>query len=256
MRVPAGIHVWKAGINQMPFLDDIGANDETLQHPIWGVFGLIKDNLERVIAANVGWSIQLLPAIAALAFPQLPSVLRVVFIIYSAAMLIPATGVLFVWMARVNQHEALHLETLKEDVRRLALPSLLSLAPLFGLLGINVLVIALLGLLHVLLLDVLARFTFLVLLVCSLYWGPLFAAYPGRLPSFLLRQSLLLVWKYPAPTLATGLLVVLVAAIGIGSIAGFFLIAPVVVALLQTRRCAALLARSRARQERIGVGTL
>lgn len=240
----------------MPFLDDSGANDEALQHPTWGVFALLKDNLERMVAVNVGWSLQLLPAIAALAFPQLPLVVRVLFTLYSAAMLIPASGVLFVWMARVNQHEALHLDLLKEDFRRLALPSLLCLAPLFGLLGICYLAIVLLSLLHILLLDVLARFTLLVLLVSALYWGPLFAASPGRLPFFLLRQSLLLVWKYPAPTLATGLLVVLVAAIGIGSIAGFFLIAPVVGALLQTRRCAALLAREQARHARIGVRTL
>jgi hypothetical protein len=240
----------------MPFLDDIGADDEALQHPIWGVFALIKDNLERMVAANVGWSAQLLPAIAALAFPQLPAVVRVIFIIYSTVMLIPATAVLFVWMARVNQHETLHLEMLKKDFRHLALPSLLCLAPLFGLLGMCYMVIVLLGLIHILLLDVLARFTFLVLLVSALYWGPLFAAYPGRLPLFLLRQSLLLVWKYPTQTAVTGLLVLLVTAIGIGSIAGFFLIAPVVVALLQTRRCFALLARSRARQERFSVGTL
>ncbi len=240
----------------MPFMDDIGADDEALRHPVWGVFALVKDNLERMVAANVGWSAQLLPAIAALAFPQLPTAARVLFMLYSAAMLTPASGVLFVWMARVNQHEALHLETLKEDFRRLALPSLLCLAPLFGLLGICYLVIVLLGLIHILLLDVLARFALLVLLVSALYWGPLFAAYPGRLPFFLLRQSLLLVWKYPAQTVGTGLLVLLALVIGIGSIAGFFLIAPVVAALLQTRRCFSLLARERARREQFSVGAL
>src|SRR5579871_511321 len=119
----------------MPFLDDIGPDDEALQRPIWGVFALVKDNLERVVAANVGWAIQLLPVIAALAFPQLPVAVRVLLLIYSAVVLTPATGILYVWMARVNQHEMLRLEMLKEDFRNLALPGLFCLAPLFGSLG-------------------------------------------------------------------------------------------------------------------------
>lgn len=240
----------------MPFLDDIGSDDEALQRPVWGVFALIRDNLERVMAANIGWSLQLFPAIAALAFPQLPAVVRVLLILYSALVFTPATGILFTWMARVNQHETLRLAMLKEDLRELALPSLLGLAPLFGLLGLCYLAIVLLGLAHILLLDVLARFTLLVLLVCALYWGPLFAEEPGRLPFSTLRQSLLLVWKYPGQTVATGLLAALVALIGFASLAGFFLIAPVIVALLQTRRCLALLARESARQKKFKAGVL
>jgi hypothetical protein len=247
--------VWKAG-NTMPFLNDIDPDDEALQRPVWGVFALVKDNLERVVMANIGWSIQLLPAIAALAFPQLPSVARVLLIFYSTIILTPATGVLFVWMARVNQRETLRLEMLREDFCNLALPSLLCLAPLFGSLGICYVVILLLSLVHILLLDVLARFTLLVLLVCALYWGPLFAEYPGRSSFFLLRQSLLLVWNYPGPTLITALIALLVAVAGVTSVAGFFLIAPVVIALLQTRRCFALLARERVQQKRFKVDTV
>lgn len=237
----------------MPFLDDIGVDDEALQHPIWGAFGLLKDNLERVMMANVGWSLQVLPAIAALAFPQLPFVARLLLILYSTIALTPATGLLYTWMARVNQRETLRLEMLKEDFRNLALPSLLCLAPLFGLLGICYAAVVLLGLVHILLLDVLARFSLLVLLICALYWGPLFAEYPERSPLSILRQSLLLVWNYPGQTAVTGLLVVLIAVVGIISVAGFFLIAPVMVALLQTRRCFALLARERARQKKFKV---
>src|SRR6266851_4940069 len=109
----------------MPFFHDTGADDEALERPIWGVFALVKDNLERVMLANIGWALQLLPALAALAFPQLPLALRLV------------------------------------------------------------------------LLDTLARFLFIILLVCALHWGPLFAEYPGHSVFFLLRKSLLLVWRYP-----------------------------------------------------------
>lgn len=240
----------------MPFLDDIGADDEALRRPVWGVFALVKDNLERVVAVNIGWALQLLPAIAALAFPQIPLIARVLLVFYSALALMPATGVLFVWMARVNQHETLRLEMLKEDFRRLALPSLLCLAPLFGLLGICYALVPLLGLAHILLLDVLVRFILLILLVSAFYWGPLFAEYSDRSPLFLLRQSLLLLWNYPGQMLATCLVAALVVAIGVFSIAGFFSIAPVAAALLLTRRCFALLAREQARQNKFKVGAV
>lgn len=240
----------------MPFLDDIGADDEALRRPIWGVFALIKDNLERVVTVNIGWAVQLLPAIAALAFQQIPLAVRVLLVLYSALMLMPATGLLFVWMARVNQHEMLRLEMLKEDFRRLVLPSLLCLAPLFGLLFMCYALVLLLGLAHILLFDVLVRFILLILLVSAFYWGPLFAEYPERSPFFILRQSLLLLWNYPGQTLATCLAVALVVAIGVISVAGFFLIVPVVAALLLTRRCFALLAREQARQNRLKAGAV
>jgi hypothetical protein len=235
----------------MPFLDDIGPDDEALQRPIWGVFALLKDNLERVLVANAGWAIQLLPVLAAVAFPQLPLVVRVIMVIYSALALTPATALLFVWMARVNQHEMLRLEMLKEDLRELLLPGLLCLAPLFGLLGMYYVAVVLLSFAHILLLDALARFVLLILLASALYWGPLFAEYPGRSPFFLLQRSLWLLWRYPGTTLVTGLLALLVMGIGVFSVAGFFLIAPAVAALLATRRCFALLARERRRQERL-----
>lgn len=240
----------------MPFLDDISADDEALQRPIWGVFVLVKDNLERLVAVNIGWSLQLLPAVAAFGFAGLPAVLRICMILYSATALAPATAILFVWMARANQHELPRLEMLREDFRALLLPGFTRLAPLFGSLGLCYIAILLLGLAHLLLLDVLARFALLVLLTCSLYWGPLFASNPERSPVFLLRQSLLLVWNYPGPTVVTGLVVLLMAVLGIVSVAGFFLIVPVVVALLQTRRCRALLAREQLRLRKFKVGNI
>lgn len=240
----------------MPFLNDIGADDEVLRRPIWGVFALVKDNLERVLLANVGWSLQMLPAIAAFGFPELPTIIRVLLILYSATALAPATAILYAWMARVSQGEMLRLEMLKESFRELALPSLLRMAPLFGVLGLGYLAILLLGFAHILLLDTLARFAFLVLLTCALYWGPLFAEYPDRSPLFLLRQSLLLVWKYPGPTVLTGLVVLLVAAFGVLTVVSLFVIVPAVIALLQTRRCLELLARERTRQSRSRVGII
>lgn len=240
----------------MPFLNDIGADDEILQRPIWGAFALVKDNMERVLLANIGWSIQMLPAIAAFGFPELPAIIRMLLILYSATALAPATAILYVWMARVSQGEMLRLEMLKEDFHELVLPSLVHMAPLFGVLGLNYVVILLLGFAHILLLDTLARFTLLVLLTCALYWGPLFARHPDRSPAFLFRQSLLLVWKYPGRTTLTGLVVLLIAAFGVFTVVSFFVIVPAIVALLQTRRCLELLAREQTRQSRFKVDSV
>ncbi len=238
----------------MPFFEDIGADDEVLHRPIWGAFALVKDNLECLIVANIGWSLQLLPAIIAFFFATLPLIVRIVFVLYSIVALIPATGVLFKFMARVCQYETLRLDLIKEDFREQALSSFINLSPLFGTLALFFWLAVFTSGMHVLLLDVLLRFVILVLLVCSLYWGPLFVEYPGRSSLFLLRQSALLAWRYPAPTLLTGTVVVLAMVLGVVSIGGLFLIVPVIVALLQTRRCHELLTQERLRQHKNKVG--
>ncbi len=234
----------------MPFFEDIGSEDEILHRPIWGAFALVKDNLERLIVANIGWSLQLLPAIVAYGFVMLPPAVRILFVLYSFIVLVPATGVLFRLMARVCQSEMLRLDMLKEDLREVALPSFISLSPLLGTLALFFWLALFTSALHILLLDVLLRFFILALLVCSVYWGPLFAQYPGRSSLFLLRQSALLAWRYPVPTLQTGIVVVLAMVLGVVSIGGLFLIVPVVVALLQTRRCHELLAQEHLRQQK------
>jgi len=234
----------------MPFFEDIGADDEVLQRPIWGAFALIKDNLERLVITNLAWSLQFVPAMLALAFTGLPTILRVLLLLYSAIVLVPATGTLFRLMARVAGYEALRFELVKEEFHEVALRSFICLSPLFGMVGLLLWFTVLASFAHIILLDILMRFTLLVLFVCASYWGPLFAEYSMRSPLFILQQSLLLVWRYPAPTLLTGAVVLLAMIIGTVSIGGLFLIVPVVVALLQTRRCYELLARESARQQR------
>jgi hypothetical protein len=234
----------------MPFFEDIGAEDEILHRPIWGAFALVKDNLERLIATNIGWSLQLLPAIIAYSFVALPLIVRLVFVLYSLIAIVPATGMLFRLTARVCQYETLRLDMIKEDFREVARPSFISLSPLLGMLALFFWLAVFSSLLHILFLDVLIRFTLLLLLVCALYWGPLFAEYPGRSALFLLRQSALLAWRYPVPTLQTGIIVLLAMVVGTISVGGLFLIVPVVVALLQTRRCQELLMQQHLMQQK------
>ena len=237
----------------MPFFEDIGSDDEILHRPIWGAFALVKDNLERLITTNIGWSLQLLPAIVAYGFVALPPIVRLLLVLYSLIAIVPATGVLFRQMARVCQYETLRLDMLKEDFREMARPSFVSLSPLLGMLALFFWLAVFSSFLHILLLDVLIRFVLLVLLICALYWGPLFAEYPGRSALFLLRQSALLAWRYPVPTLQTGIIVLFAMVVGAVSIGGLFLIVPVVVALLQTRRCQELLMQQRLRQQKRGL---
>jgi hypothetical protein len=235
----------------MPFLQDIDADDEALQRPIWGAFALLKDNIERLLAANLFWSVNLFPGILALAFPAIPAVLRVIMVLYTLTALVPATGVLYIWMARVTRGEPLTLAMVQEDLQEFWLPILLHLMPLFALLGTTLLLIILASSVHFLILDTLLRFALLILVVCALYWGPLFAEFPDRSPLFLLQTSLRLFWRYPGATMLTGLVVLLVSAVGAATVVMYFVIVPTLVALLQTRRCLELLAREDARSAKI-----
>lgn len=235
----------------MPFFEDIGADDEALQRPIWGAFALVKDNLEGLILANIGWALQLLPAVLAFCFVMLPLFVRIIFVLYSLVAIVPATGVLFKLMARVCQYETLRMDIVREDFRAVVRSSFVSLSPLAGALALIFWLSIFSSSLHIFLLDVLLRFTLLFLLVCSLYWGALFVEYPGRSALFLLRKSALLVWRYPLPTFQTGIVVVLALVLGAISIGGLVLIVPVVMALLQTRRCHTLLVQEALRRQRL-----
>ncbi|WP_376794040.1 hypothetical protein [Thermogemmatispora sp.] len=230
----------------MPFFEEFEADalaEETLRRPIRGAFALLREQLERLVALNVGWALQLLPALVALAWPGWPLGLRLLLVAYSALALMPATALLFSGVARLNRQEPLDLVTLGAELRRLALPSLRTLAPLPGLCGLLCLLIVAVGPVRLLLVDVLLRLGLLVLLFSAAYWGPLFLAEPEQ-PAWLLGgRALRLAWRYPLATACSLLLVLAIMLVGYLSIAGFFLIAPVLAALLLWRRTLVLLAR-------------
>ncbi len=220
----------------MAFLDDTDIDEQSLHHPIWGAFLQVKDNLERLVALNLLWALQLVPAMVAFAFPSLPIVLRFLLFLYSATVIAVATGALFALVARICQDEAPRPETVRQAIREYALPGLRRLAPLYGLVGLNLLLILLATPAGLMMADVALRLLLLLLLVCSSYWGPLFAAHPERSLLVLLRQSVILVWRYPGPTLLTCLVSLAALTLGAISIGGLFLIVPVLVVILQTRR--------------------
>jgi hypothetical protein len=89
---------------------------------------------------------------------------------------------------------------------------------------------------QLLVLDVLARLLILLLGVCAVYWGPLFAARPAQSALAVLRESVRLAWRFPLLTVLAGMASLLAAALGLISVGGMVLVVPVLVVLLQTQQ--------------------
>lgn len=217
----------------MPFLDDTGVRDER-RGPRWAAFATLADQVERLVAVNVGWSLQLLPGVLALAFPAWPPVLRIALLVYTGLALVPATGALYGLAGRAVDGDLLSVDLAVATLRELALPSLRALAPLYGALGLVVGWAALPGASGTPALDTLAPLAALLLLTAAGYWGPLVAAEPDRPAWPVLRASARLVWRAPGSTLLTAGVVAGALVVGAVSVGGLFLVVPVLVALLQT----------------------
>jgi hypothetical protein len=225
----------------MPFFDNSGVDLDEERGPIWAAFATLRDQLERFVLLNLAWSIQIVPALAAVMLPEWPGVVRLVLFLYSGIALAIATGLLYglVWAA--VEREPLSLELAQDELRRLALPGMRSLAPLYGLIGLALLAATWsstgqtdTGASLYFVIEVVARLLLLVLLLCSMYWGPLFAHNPHTPAWAIARMSLRLIWQSPGRSLLLFGVVLVAGLIGAVSIGGVFLIVPVVIALLQT----------------------
>jgi len=228
----------------MPFVADIEARDES-RGPIWRSFAVVRDNVELLLVLNLGWSLQLLPGVLALAFPQLPLWLRFTMGLYSATILIPATGVLYALTFAAARGEQLSMELAILSWRELALPSLRTLTPLYGVFGVLIWLAIIVGS-AMPIVTTLATLACLLWYLCATYWGPMLAAHPDTDVASVVRDSLRLVWRYPAETFVTALAAALALVVGMVSIGGLVLIVPVVIALLHTQRYLDLVAREAA----------
>jgi hypothetical protein len=218
----------------MPFVADVGMRDEPWG-AIWRPFAIIRDNIEQLVTLNLAWSVQLIPGILALAFPQWPLWLRVVLGLYSATAVIPATGVLYALTLAACRGEQLSRDLAIESLRELALPSLRLLTPLFGAFGILIWS-ALLVEPNAPFVTTLATVVGLLWYLCATYWGPLLVSQPGASIAVVAGRSTELVWRYPAQTCVTALVATIALLVGLISIGGVLLIVPVVVALLHCQR--------------------
>jgi uncharacterized membrane protein len=225
----------------MPFVADIGTRDDAPE-PIWGPFVVIRANIESLVVLNLGWSLQLLPGVLALAFPQLPLWLRIAMGLYSATAVIPATGVLYALTLAATRGEQVSKELVILSWRHLALPSFRMLTPLYGVFGLLIWLAILVGP-TMPVVTTLATLACLLWYLCTTYWGPMLAVDPGMDVITVARGSLRLVWRYPAETFLTGLVAAAALVVGMVSIGGLVLIVPVLIALLHTQRYLDLTAR-------------
>jgi len=85
------------------------------------------------------------------------------------------------------------------------------------------------------LVNVAAQLAILLLAVTSLYWCPIFAEDAQASALKIVKRSVEITWRYPVATLALGLFALFVWVLGVVSIAGLLLIAPVLSACLQTQ---------------------
>jgi hypothetical protein len=218
----------------MPFLDNSGVQVEEYKGPFLRAFALLFDQVERMVALNIAWTLQILPLVVFFAFPGLPLWLRILFLLYTGCTLIPVTGMMFGLVARAQMGELLRLDQALELLRTLTPRSLLVLAPLYSLFawlaGLSLLAQSI----HLLALDVLTRLVLLFMAVFAVYWGPSFAASPERSAWAVLCESVRLTWQHPGKSLLAFLIVALAWLLGVFSIGGLVLVAPVLAALLQT----------------------
>lgn len=216
----------------MPFLDDTGVQTEVDRGPLWSAFTTFASQLERMILVNLAWSLQLMPAIIGIAFFQLPDWLRVLLLIYTLAALPPATAALYGVIREVADDEHINPDIVRDALRRLGLPGLKTLTPLYGSLGF--LAWAAQGTSDILILSALLQLALLIELVSAHYWGPLLVENPQHSALTILRDSLWLLWRQPAQTALLSGAVALSLLLGFISIGGLFLAVPVIITLLQT----------------------
>jgi MFS family permease len=219
----------------MPFFENTGLDPNVERGPLWGAFATLFEQLERFIVLNVAWSGQAIPLILALMFPDWWLGIRILLMLYSGLALAAATGTAYGLVSAAVDHETLSVDVARDYFAKLALPGILTLAPLYGLFG---LLIGLTGWIggnpSLFILDILIRLLLLITLACSMYWGPLLAESPSASFITVGRRSLRLVWRDPGRTLLVMGVVGIALIIGAISIGGLFLVVPVVVALLQT----------------------
>jgi hypothetical protein len=225
----------------MPFVANIDTGGDS-HGPLWGSFAVIRDNIESLVVLNLGWAMQLLPGVLALAFPQLPLWLRLTMGLYSATAVIPATAVLYALTLAATRGEQVSRELAILSWRELTLPSFRILAPLYGVFGLLIWLAIIVGP-TMPVVTTLATLTCLLWYLCATYWGPMLAVAPDTDVVSVIRGSLRLVWYYPMETFVTGLVAAVALVVGMISIGGLVLIVPVVIALLHTQRYLDLLAR-------------
>lgn len=221
----------------MPFLEDIGPRDER-RGPVWSAFATIGGQVERIVAVNVVWSLVLVPALVALAFPELSWWLRLLLGLCSATALPPATIVLYGVASHASRGQHVDAGLVTELLRDQWMRGLRCLGPLYGTFGVLVWCVVLAILQGIAPLVTMVVLVTLLWSVCAVNWGPLVVAEPSMSTMDVLRESIRLAWRSPERTLATWLMTCLAVLVGTVSIGGLVLIVPILIAIVQVHALA------------------
>ena len=213
----------------MPFFDDTGPRPEQETSLIWRSIAIISDQLERMIALNLAWSLQIMPLFIAV-LAQLPTWARILLTTYSIFALLPASAALFRVLNQASDGVPLSVELVLAGLFQPASIKLLPLYSLFYWLGMLAWFAAQN---NWFLVDVLARLLILLLALVSMHWAGLFTRRPELSALQIFTRSLKLSWLKPAPTLLAGFYSLAAILLGIISIGGIFLIVPVLLVLIQ-----------------------
>lgn len=219
----------------MPFLDDTGIREEIDRGPFWSAFATFGGQLERMVAVNILWALQLAPAVLAMLLIGAPDILRWALIFYTAAAIPPATVVLYALMRGATDGEPIEFGLIRELLGKLLIPSYWAFAPLLGSLGFVLWVINTANEAGLQIVSVPLQVGFLFLLTSANYWSSLLIEHPEWSAPAILQLSLKLVWRAPGRSLLVSGAVLLALILGAISIGGLVLSVPVIVALLQTQ---------------------
>jgi len=218
----------------MPFLDDTGVRTEEHRGPLLSAFAVLLDQIERMVILNLIWAAQFVPVLLAYLI-SLPVAVRLILLACNGFLYFPLTGMLYIVINKACDGELLRVDMVLDSLRESARRSALVLAPLIVVFPALVLIAIWAASVNLLILDVGVRLAILLLGVCSIYWGPLFAANTQGSAFFILRRSAALVIRYPALTFLTGCAALLTLIIGTFSVVALFLNEPVLVGLLETQ---------------------
>ena len=196
---------------------------------------LVRAQWQGMVLLNLFWAVQAVPLLLALVFSAWPYGLRIGLSIYSVLALIPATATLYASLNQVSDGARLSFSLVKESLKSQFTNAYIKLLPLYSLffwliladrwaIGKSLFVEA-----------TIVRLVILILGILSLYWGPAMVEVPALSAIGLFIASYKLLWHRPGKTLQAGLLWLLGLVLGIVTVAGMLLIAPVWMVLIQTQ---------------------
>jgi hypothetical protein len=196
-------------------------------------FALIKGQWLRMLLLNFFWAIQAVPLLMALVFSTWPYGLRIGLSIYSVLALVPATAALYATLDQVSDGAQLSFGLVRDCLKAQFTNAYLKLLPLYSLFFWLLLVDRLAINKSLFVEATLVRLVILILGILSLYWGPAMVNVSALSAIGLFIASYKLLWHRPGKTLLASLYCLLSLVLGVVTIVGMLLIAPVLVVLIQ-----------------------